>query len=86
MKRVTSLSFVIAIAAGSLMVAARSKLSTRALWSAATLSTVVWLVLFPTYDDWPWAAQAIRFALPDSLAGFHAYHAIVWCVLTLVLL
>jgi spermidine synthase len=79
-------AFVIAIAVGSLLVSRRSAITSRALWLSATLSTVAWLALFPTYDDWPWAAQAIRFALPQGLDGFHAYHGIVWALLTLALL
>jgi spermidine synthase len=74
-------AFVAAIAAGSLVVARLREIPPRAVYLACAGSAAAWLVLFPTYDTWPWLAHAMRFALGGHGLGFGAYYALVGLVL-----
>lgn len=78
--------FIAAIALGSLFVSTRSRISPRALWSACVLSCTAWIVLFWTYDAWPWLAHALRVGVASNGIGFALYHSIVWIVLLAALL
>ncbi len=79
-------AFVASIAVGSLIVARRRTIPASALFSACAASSAAWLVLFPTYDTWPWLAHALRFLPGSGGFGFGAYHALTWLILSLVLL
>jgi spermidine synthase len=79
-------AFVASIAVGSLIVARRRTIPASALFSTCAASGAAWLVLFPTYDTWPWLAHALRFLPGPGGFGFGAYHALTWLILSLVLL
>ena len=74
-------AFVAAIAVGSLVVSRLPAIPPRALFLTCAGSSAVWLLLFPTYDTWPWLAHAMRFAIGGSGLGFGSYFALVWLVL-----
>jgi len=78
-------TFVAAIAVSSLVVSRMRGISTRALFLACSISSTVWLALFPTYDTWPWLAHAMRFVAGENGLGFGAYYALVGLVLTAAL-
>jgi len=79
-------AFVVAIAAGSLFVSRRRTIPARALWTACVVSSAAWLVLFPTYDSWPWFAHALRFLPSAGGFGFGAYYALACLILAAALL
>lgn len=79
-------AFVAAIAVGSFWVSRRSVISSRALFVACAWSSAAWLLLFPTYDAWPWLAHVMRFSVGEHGLGFGSYYTLVWLALAIVLL
>lgn len=82
----TVAAFVAAIATGSFIVARRRELSVHALWAACIASSVAWLLLFPTYDEWPWLAHILRLEVVKEGGGFTAFHALAGLALSAVVL
>jgi SAM-dependent methyltransferase len=78
-------AFVAAIAVGSLVVARLRGIPPRALFWTCAGSSAVWLLLFPTYDSWPWLAHAMRFATGGHGFGFGSYYVAVWLVVFVAL-
>lgn len=82
----TVASFVAAIATGSFIVARRRDIPSHALWTACVASGVAWLLLFPTYDEWPWLAHVLRLAVVEGGGGFAAYNVLAGAALSAVVL
>ncbi len=78
--------FVAAIATGSFIVARRREISTYALWAACLASGVAWLLLFPTYDKWPWLAHILRLEVLKEGGGFTTFHVLAGLALLALVL
>ena len=79
-------AFIISIAVGSLLVSRARSISKGALGWSCVASSAAWLLLFATYDAWPWALHALRFAFGGDGLSFIAYHLLVALALSIVLL
>jgi len=76
--------FVLAIAVGSFIVGRMEALSRPALFYNQALIAILLLVVYLTLDTWPYWAHVIRICFQSNMAGFWAFHAAVFLVLTTV--
>ncbi len=82
----TVAAFVAAIATGSFVVARRRRVSDGALWAACVMSGVTWLLIFPTYDEWPWLAHVLRLEVLKDGGGFTAFYVLAGLALAALVL
>ncbi len=79
-------AFVAAIATGSFVVARQRKAPEHALWAACLMSGVLWLLIFPTYDEWPWLAHVLRLGIVKGGGGFTAFYVFAGLALSVLVL
>jgi spermidine synthase len=78
--------FVLAIAIGSYVVGRLKRLPRNLLFFNQLLIALLLMVLYSFVDTWPYWAHLIRISIQSNIAGFWAYYANVFMVLTLVLI
>lgn len=78
--------FILSIAIGSFAVGRIRKLPGDLLFFNQLLITLLLLLIYLSLDTWPYWAHLIRMCFQSNMAGFWAYYACVFLVLTLVLI
>ena len=78
--------FVLAIAIGSYVVGRLRQLPHSLLFFNQFLIALLLLLLYFSFDTWPYWAHLIRISIQSNMAGFWAYYANVFIILTLVLI
>jgi spermidine synthase len=78
--------FVLAIAIGSYVVGRLKRLPRDLLFFNQLLIALLLMLLYSSVDTWPYWAHLIRISIQSNMAGFWAYYANVFMVLTLVLI
>ena len=78
--------FVLAIAIGSYVIGRLKRMSRKLLFFNQLLIALLLMLLYFSIDTWPYWAHLIRISIQSNMAGFWAYYANVFVVLTLVLI
>ena len=78
--------FVLAIAIGSYVVGRLKRLPRNLLFFNQLLIAILLILLYFSFDTWPYWAHLIRISIQSNIAGFWAYYANVFVALTLVLI
>jgi spermidine synthase len=77
--------FVLAIAIGSYVVGRLRRLPQGLLFFNQLFIALLLLILYFSMDTWPYWAHLVRISIQSNIAGFWAYYANIFLVLTLVL-
>jgi spermidine synthase len=78
--------FVLAIAIGSYVVSRLKRLPRSILFFNQFFIALLLMILYFSFDTWPYWAHLIRISMQSNIAGFWAYYFNVFVVLTLVLI
>ena len=78
--------FILAIAAGSLVVGRLSQISRWLLYANQILITIFLLVIFISLDKWPYWAHLIRISFQSNAVGFLGYYILLFICLTFILI
>ena len=78
--------FVLAIAIGSYAIGRMKHLRRNLLFFNQLFIALLLMLLYVSLDIWPYWAHLIRISIQSNIAGFWAYYANVFVVLTLVLI
>ncbi len=79
-------AFILAIAAGSGVVARLQHIPGALLGRTQILIAAILLVLFPSLDEWPYVAHVLRTGFQNTMLGFALYHTTVWIGISLFLI
>lgn len=77
--------FVLAIAAGALVVARLSNQTAKTLWINQALIAISLLLIYPTLDTWPYWTHRLRLVFDSDIAGFWGYQAAAFGSLLLII-